>query len=58
METSWGNGKVCEDIEEKLLPEALVLRNMDMVKQVDDFIILTISRTNQCLTNDSSLENF
>ena len=31
---------------------------MDMVKQVDDFIILTISRTNQCLTNDSSLENF
>lgn len=50
METSWGNGKVCvnklfaehildEDIEEKLLAETPVLRNLDKVKHVDDFII-------------------
>ena len=50
METSWGNGKVCvnklfaehildEDTEEKLLAKTPVLRNLDKVKHVDDFII-------------------
>ena len=46
------------DIEEKFLAETPVPRNLDKVKQVDDFIISILGRTNPCLTNDSNLEKF
>ena len=46
------------DIQKKLLAETLVPRNLDKIKQVDDFIILILWRTKPYLTNDSSLEKF
>ena len=46
------------DIEEKLLAETPVPRNLDKVKPVDDFNILIHGRTNPYLTNNFGLEKF
>ena len=42
----------------KLLAETPVSHNLDMVEQVDDFIILIFARTNSYFTNTSNLEKF
>ena len=46
------------EIEEKLQAETPVPANLDKVKQVDDFILSVLGRTNQCIASYTTLEKF
>lgn len=46
------------DIEEKLSAETLVPANLDKGKEVDDFIVSILKRTNQCIASHINLKMF